>query len=85
MAEKTVTAPTFDLETLAAKFGQLAPKAPDGGKFLWRHNVADFLHGWRVHEYHRGPVTLTEADYQAALAAVDTETTHAPAMRKDKA
>jgi hypothetical protein len=75
--------PTFDLETLAQKFGQLATPAPDGGKFLWKHRVAAFLHGWETHEYHEAkPVLLSEADYKAALNCVDTQTVHAPADRK---
>lgn len=81
------TEPTFNLETLAAEFGQLAKPAPDGGKFLWKHRVASFLHGWETHEYHQATeVMLTRADYKTALDCVDTETTHAPAVRKvDKA
>lgn len=76
-------AETYDLETLAAEFGQLAKPAPDGGKFLWRHNVASFLHGWHQHEYHQAkPVMLSKLDYAAALACVDTESIHPAAVRK---
>lgn len=75
------------LPELAAACGELAKPAPDGGKYLWRHNVASFLHGWHQHEYHQNcAVTLTLDDYKAALAAVDSQTTHGPAVRKaDKA
>jgi hypothetical protein len=79
--------PLRELEDLARECGELAKPAPDGGKYLWRHNVASFLHGWGQHEYHQNcKVTLTLTDYKAALAAVDTQTTHGPAVRKaDKA
>lgn len=79
--------PKRELEDLARECGELAKPAPDGGKYLWRHNVASFLHGWGQHEYHQNcKVTLTLTDYKAALAAVDTQTTHGPAVRKaDKA
>lgn len=73
----------LDLPALAQEHGQLAPAAADGGRYLWRHNVASYLHGWGSHEYHQAKlVTMTRADYKAALDAVDTQTTHAPAVRK---
>jgi hypothetical protein len=38
----------------------------------WKHAVAEQLHGWGAHEHHAGkPLQLTEADYQAALAAAE--------------
>jgi hypothetical protein len=80
-------AEALDLVTLASMCGELAKPAPDGGKFNWRHRVASFLHGWETHEYHQNcKVVMTLDDYKAALAAVDTQTTHAPAVREaDKA
>jgi hypothetical protein len=37
----------------------------------WRHAAAAVLHGWAAHQHHAGsPIQLTEADYDAALAAV---------------
>lgn len=86
-ASSSAEDPKRELEDLARECGELAKPAPDGGKYLWRHNVASFLHGWHQHEYHQNcKVTLTLSDYKAALAAVDTQTTHGPAVRKvDKA
>jgi hypothetical protein len=54
----------------------------------WSHAAAEALHGWRAHEHHNGgvPMQLTEADYRAALAAVDGPpppyTPHAAAKSK---
>jgi hypothetical protein len=79
---KVETPETFDLPTLAAEAGQLAPMNVDGAQYLWRHRTASFLHGWEQYEYHRGPVLLSKADYAAALKAVDSQEVHAPAARK---
>lgn len=74
----------FTLDELAEKAGQLAKPAPDGGKYLWRHRVAETMHGWYAYAYHYAdkPIRMSEADYKAALDAVDTGTPHEPAVRK---
>ena len=39
---------------------------------LYRHGAAAALHGWDLHRYHTGAeLQLGEADYDAALLAVD--------------
>lgn len=42
--------------------------------FHWTHAAAAALHGWAAHAHHAGePIRLSEADYDAALAAVQGE------------
>ena len=49
----------------------------------WRHAAAVAAHGWAEHAHHAGaPMQLSEADYDAAIAAVQTPsmTPHTPAV-----
>lgn len=42
------------------------------GQFLWQHEAASVLHGWKLHEHHsedQKPIRLTRAAYEAALKA----------------
>jgi hypothetical protein len=51
--------------------------------FDWKHAAAEAAHGWADHAHHAGaPMQLSEADYDAAIAAVQTSamTPHAPAV-----
>lgn len=71
------------VEKLAAKHGQLQP-APIAGDspFSAAHAVADLLHGWAHHKlYVGGEVTMSDADYLAALEAAAQGKTHAAAFK----
>ncbi len=40
------------------------------GDFLWEHESASVLHGWKLHEHHAGePMKLSRSEYEAALKA----------------
>jgi len=46
-------------------------RAPDFP--VWQHGGASALHGWQSHAHHaQEPYRLTEADYRAALKAVES-------------
>lgn len=59
-------------------------RAPNESHFHWSHAAAEALHGWASHTHHAGgPMRLSEADYDAALAAVQAEgnpKAHKPAL-----
>lgn len=78
------------LHQLATDHGQLAfpieaRTVPANTKpYLWKHLVADRLHGWSNYEYHYqdDKIELSDDDYLAALqAAEDGLTPHEPAVR----
>lgn len=72
----------YPLKELAREFGELAKPSPDAGGFYWRHRVAATVHGWDRYEYnYQKPLTLTRADYEAALKAVEKDQVHTPAVR----
>jgi len=70
-------------EEWAPTFGQVRPKTFEEtitmvngkpfdfvGQFLWQHEAAVVLHGWKLHAHHAGePFRLSKADYEAALKA----------------
>lgn len=81
-------APKMQPHEWAAKLGHVhardkrIPQSVD--HFSMAHAVADKLHGWskHAHHYQDKPLLLTQADYEAALAAGGTYPTtpaHAPA------
>ncbi len=40
----------------------------------WQHACADAVHGWSQHEHDaNGPIMLSEDDYRAAIAAVESQ------------
>ncbi len=82
-APEPVPEETYTLARLAQMEGQKAKPAPDAGEYFWKHNVAAFLHGWNVHEYHtQSLVRLSLTDYREALrAATEEGKTHPPAVR----
>lgn len=90
MSEKTDTLTPAEW---AARTGNTVKMGPatrllsgheDGQSFSPRHSAAAMLHGWHAHAMHTAePLALSLADYEAALAAVDSVspklTPHAPA------
>lgn len=75
---------TRSLLELAAAHGHVARVAPDSDRYSAAHMCAAVRHGWNDHEHHYGPIALTDADYQAALAAALRGETHAPANRRPR-
>jgi hypothetical protein len=70
------------LKELAEKYGHVAKPAIDGDPYSSAHMCADVRHGWSAHEYHYGPVQLSDDDYLEALAAALTGAVHEPANRR---
>lgn len=70
------------LKDLAAKHGHARADVPHGDPFDAVHACAATLHGWNRHEYHYGPVEISEQDYLAALESAGSLTVHEPANRR---
>jgi hypothetical protein len=82
------SADTATIVELAKRHGHMLKKTPIAGDdpFSAAHNVASVLNGWKAHEVSTGEiVTLTDADYLAAVEAAKAGKAHAPTcLRKAK-
>lgn len=79
--EASPLAPVSTLAELAKRHAQLQA-APIAGDHPYKadHVVADTMHGWTFHKLYVGTdVTLSDADYLAALEAARTGKRHAAA------
>lgn len=83
-ADEPAQAATKSPDQWARLKGLYTPAGPYSKEvYDWRHAAASAAHGWEDHAYHAGsPFQLAEADYDAALAAVQTAdmTPHEPAV-----
>lgn len=83
--EKQETKPVvevYTLEALARMFDQIAPATVHGDKFKASHSCAAALHGWNLHEYNFGELSLSVTDYVEALKAAGLGKVHSPANRR---
>lgn len=76
--------PTFPVSKLAERHGQKhSSTAGDDEPWKVDHLVASTRHGWLKYERDTGlPVTLTDADYLAALEAARGGKVHGPANKR---
>ena len=72
----------LSLKDLAKNHDQIQRPVPEGCTYKWQHNVAAFLHGWTLYEYHVGPIEMSDRDYIEALTQAAKGDTHPPAIRK---